>query len=87
MPNVFSSQSACSFLFQQSDPVASVLAGLLGIVLGPINALLGVGCSPISVIGVGGNSCSANPVCCTNNAVVRIRIYALNNYDLIFVDS
>ena len=52
-----------------------------------INALLGVGCSPISVIGVGGNSCSANPVCCTNNAVVRIRIYALNNYDLIFVDS
>ncbi|PBK98606.1 hydrophobin-251, partial [Armillaria gallica] len=28
----------------------------------------GVTCSPISVIGVGGNSCSAQTVCCENNS-------------------
>ncbi|KAF8875137.1 hypothetical protein BD779DRAFT_1678405 [Infundibulicybe gibba] len=25
-------------------------------------------CSPISAIGLGGNSCSAQPVCCSNNS-------------------
>ncbi|KAF8167115.1 fungal hydrophobin-domain-containing protein [Crassisporium funariophilum] len=28
----------------------------------------GLTCSPLSVIGVGGSSCSAQPVCCTNNS-------------------
>ncbi|THU91485.1 hypothetical protein K435DRAFT_674080, partial [Dendrothele bispora CBS 962.96] len=41
---------------------------LLGIVVQDVNALVGVTCSPISVIGVGGDSCSANPVCCENNS-------------------
>ncbi|PPR06781.1 hypothetical protein CVT24_011281 [Panaeolus cyanescens] len=43
------------------------ILGLLGIVLDPVTALLGINCSPLSVIGVGGNSCSATPVCCTGN--------------------
>ncbi|KAK7460985.1 sc3 hydrophobin [Stygiomarasmius scandens] len=50
---------------------SSSLAGLLGIlgaVLGPITGQVGVTCSPISVIGVGGNSCTAQPVCCENNS-------------------
>ena len=47
------------------------MLGLLGIVLGDITGLLGLGCSPITVVGVGsGNACSANAVCCTNNDVV-----------------
>ena len=75
-----------NILLQASNPLVGILAGLLGVVLGPITALVGVNCSPISVIGVGGNSCNANPVCCTNNAVVCIGIYALNNSDLIFID-
>ncbi|KAI0371976.1 hypothetical protein BV20DRAFT_941118, partial [Pilatotrama ljubarskyi] len=46
------------------------LLGLLGIVLGDITGLIGLGCSPISVVGVGsGNACSANAVCCENNSV------------------
>ena len=55
----------------QATPLQStIIAALLGLLLGPIDALIGINCSPISVIGVGGNSCNANPVCCTNSAVV-----------------
>ncbi|KAF8893177.1 fungal hydrophobin-domain-containing protein [Gymnopilus junonius] len=42
------------------------LLGLLGIAVDPITAILGVDCT--SVVGIAnGNSCSAQPVCCTNN--------------------
>ncbi|EIN14595.1 fungal hydrophobin, partial [Punctularia strigosozonata HHB-11173 SS5] len=44
-----------------------ILLALLGIVLEDLSVLVGLGCSPISVIGLGGSSCSANPVCCENN--------------------
>ncbi|KAF9442261.1 fungal hydrophobin [Macrolepiota fuliginosa MF-IS2] len=57
----------CNSVQSASDPVVGVLAGLLGAVLGPLDALVGLTCSPLSVIGVGGNSCSAQPVCCTGN--------------------
>ncbi|KAH9477480.1 sc3 hydrophobin [Psilocybe cubensis] len=50
-----------------SDAVSSIL-GLLGIVLQDVTALVGLNCSPLSVIGIGGNSCTAQPVCCTNNS-------------------
>ncbi|KAF8068727.1 hydrophobin-251 [Lyophyllum atratum] len=49
-----------------SDPAAGLLA-LLGIVVQDVTAQVGVTCSPISVLGVGGNSCTAQPVCCTGN--------------------
>ena len=49
----------------------SLLLGLLGIVLDGVDALVGLDCSPITVIGVGtGNECSAEAVCCENNNVV-----------------
>ncbi|KAF5327368.1 hypothetical protein D9619_004460 [Psilocybe cf. subviscida] len=50
-----------------SSSVASLL-GLLGIVVSDVTALVGVTCSPITAVGVGGTSCSAQPVCCTNNS-------------------
>ncbi|KAF4618941.1 hypothetical protein D9613_010139 [Agrocybe pediades] len=50
-----------------SQPVASLL-GLLGIALGSVTGLVGLTCSPITAIGVSGNSCSAQPVCCSNNS-------------------
>ncbi|KAF8868515.1 fungal hydrophobin-domain-containing protein [Infundibulicybe gibba] len=40
------------------------LLGLLGVVVGALT----VTCSPISAIGLGGNSCSAQPVCCSDNS-------------------
>ena len=48
-----------------------LLLGLLGIVLDGVDALLGLDCSPITIIGAGtGNACSSNVVCCQNNNVV-----------------
>ncbi|KAI0360649.1 fungal hydrophobin [Trametes cingulata] len=60
----------CNSVASASDPVGSLLLGLLGIVVEGVDVLLGLDCSPISVIGVGtGNACSANTVCCENNNV------------------
>ncbi|TFK35353.1 fungal hydrophobin-domain-containing protein [Crucibulum laeve] len=44
------------------------LLGLLGVVVGDLTALVGVTCSPITAIGVGGTSCSSQAVCCSNNS-------------------
>jgi len=41
--------------------------GLLGIIAGPLNTVLGVNCSPITGIGASGTSCSSQTVCCTGN--------------------
>ncbi|KAJ3576502.1 hypothetical protein NP233_g381 [Leucocoprinus birnbaumii] len=59
--------TCCNQVQQANSTTVNQLAGLLGLVLGPITGLVGLGCSPIDVLGVGGNSCSAQPVCCTGN--------------------
>ncbi|KLO09584.1 fungal hydrophobin, partial [Schizopora paradoxa] len=58
----------CNSVVSASDPDASILLGLLGIVLQNDNLLVGIGCSPITVIGVDSGSCSSQPVCCENNS-------------------
>ncbi|KAL0947628.1 hypothetical protein HGRIS_013716 [Hohenbuehelia grisea] len=58
----------CNSTTTAGDKSLSTLFGLLGIVVSDVTAIVGVGCSPISVIGVGGNSCSASPLCCENNS-------------------
>nr|O13300.1 RecName: Full=Hydrophobin-3; Flags: Precursor [Agaricus bisporus]CAA74939.1 hydrophobin [Agaricus bisporus] len=58
--------NCCNSVQDASNPIVGLLAGLLGIVLGPIQGLVGLTCNPISVIG-GGNSCSSQTVCCTGN--------------------
>ncbi|RDB27778.1 Fruiting body protein SC3 [Hypsizygus marmoreus] len=45
----------------------TTLLGLLGVIIGDITAHIGLTCGPISVIGIGGTSCAAQPVCCTDN--------------------
>lgn len=58
----------CNTVTQGSDPAAAgVLAGL-GIVLQDVNVLVGLTCTPVTVIGAGGSGCSANPVCCEDNS-------------------
>ncbi|KAI0070167.1 fungal hydrophobin [Panus rudis PR-1116 ss-1] len=47
---------------------AALLKGL-GIVVQDVDALLGLTCSPISVVGVGsGSACSTTAVCCEDNS-------------------
>ncbi|KAF5358009.1 hypothetical protein D9756_001287 [Leucocoprinus leucothites] len=48
-------------------PTGASAGGLLGI---PLNLLpqIGMNCDPISVLGVGGNNCAAQPVCCQQTA-------------------
>ncbi|KAK0442701.1 hydrophobin-251 [Desarmillaria tabescens] len=49
------------------SPSVVTLLGLLGVVVGDLTANVGLTCSPISVIGVGGTNCDAQTVCCDNN--------------------
>ncbi|KAF8915272.1 hydrophobin-251 [Mucidula mucida] len=71
------SLQCCNTVQSASDPSTSTLLGLLGIVLGDITAMVGLGCSPISLVGIGGSSCSAHPVCCQNNAAGSIALPTL----------
>ncbi|TFK70619.1 hydrophobin-263 [Pluteus cervinus] len=58
----------CCATTQTSTPESvTELSGLLGIALPNIAGLIGLGCSPLSILGLGGNSCSAQPVCCSGN--------------------
>ncbi|KIK60545.1 hypothetical protein GYMLUDRAFT_244528 [Collybiopsis luxurians FD-317 M1] len=50
------------------NPLASLLAGLLGLTLGDLGLNIGLTCSPITVIGVGNNGCTAQTVCCEDNS-------------------
>lgn len=60
----------CNQVTDSDDPVVGVLLGLLGIVLDGITGLIGLGCSPLTIVGVGsGSACSSNVVCCENNNV------------------
>ncbi|KDQ60459.1 hypothetical protein JAAARDRAFT_125645, partial [Jaapia argillacea MUCL 33604] len=60
--------NCCNSVQNYTSEGVQSLAGLLGIVLPDLNALAGIDCSPISVLGVGGGSeCAASPVCCENN--------------------
>ena len=57
----------CDSVQSASSTGVSSLLGLLGIVLENLNIPVGLNCSPLSIIGIGGNSCTAAPVCCENN--------------------
>ncbi|PFH47731.1 hypothetical protein AMATHDRAFT_77057 [Amanita thiersii Skay4041] len=46
----------------------NLLLGLLGVIVGDLVGLVGLTCSPITVIGTGGTSCNAQTVCCTDTS-------------------
>jgi hypothetical protein len=50
------SQQCCNTVTKADDPAASKILGLLGIVLQDVNVLVGLTCSPISVVGVNSGS-------------------------------
>ncbi|KAH6902458.1 fungal hydrophobin-domain-containing protein [Coprinopsis sp. MPI-PUGE-AT-0042] len=57
----------CNSVSTAKDPATALLLGLLGVVVQDVNIPIGVTCSPISVIGLPGNSCNSQTVCCDNN--------------------
>ncbi|KAN0075528.1 Fungal hydrophobin domain containing protein [Tylopilus felleus] len=57
----------CDSTQESSATSLSELGGLLGLVLPSIEGLIGLDCSPITALGVSGNSCTAQAVCCSNN--------------------
>lgn len=64
----------CNSVQMASSENAGLLLGLLGIILGTLDVLVGVTCSPITIIGGGSSSCTAEPVCCENNSFVSLCI-------------
>ncbi|KAK7472101.1 hypothetical protein VKT23_000220 [Stygiomarasmius scandens] len=58
----------CNSVQTAGSLAASTLLGLLGVVVQDLNLPIGITCSPISVVGTGGNSCNAQPVCCEDNS-------------------
>ncbi|KAJ3863228.1 hydrophobin 2 [Lentinula novae-zelandiae] len=58
----------CNTVEPASSPSASELLGLLGIVVQGVNVLVGLTCSPITVIGLENGGCSAQAVCCNDNS-------------------
>ncbi|KAI9063616.1 fungal hydrophobin [Trametes sanguinea] len=60
----------CGSTEKASSAAGSLLLSLLGVVLQDLDVLVGLDCSPITVIGAGtGSACSAEAVCCENNNV------------------
>ncbi|KAJ4468451.1 fungal hydrophobin-domain-containing protein [Lentinula edodes] len=58
----------CDSTEEAGSAAGSLLLGLIGVVVQDVDVLLGVTCSPITVIGVGSSSCTAQAVCCEDNA-------------------
>ncbi|KIM84790.1 hypothetical protein PILCRDRAFT_369233 [Piloderma croceum F 1598] len=62
-----SKQNCCKTVSEASDPDTNKLLGLLG-VIADVQALVGINCTPITVIGTGsGCAESQSPVCCNKN--------------------
>ncbi|KAF6756263.1 fungal hydrophobin-domain-containing protein [Ephemerocybe angulata] len=57
----------CDSVQEANSSSLTAIFALLGINASDVTGLVGVTCSPITIIGLPGNSCSAQPVCCTNN--------------------
>ncbi|KAI9060704.1 fungal hydrophobin [Trametes sanguinea] len=59
----------CQSVEPANSATAANLLKSIGVVVQDVTAQIGITCSPISVVGVGGSdACSANTVCCENNS-------------------
>ncbi|PBK61811.1 fungal hydrophobin [Armillaria solidipes] len=57
----------CDSVQSPTSSIVQLLVGLLGIPIGSVTADVGLTCSPITVLGVGGTECNNQVVCCNNN--------------------
>lgn len=68
--NIFADGNKLPSSSQPTDHEASVILGLLELVVEGLDVLVGLTCSALT--GVANGSCEANVVCCQNNNVVHI---------------
>ncbi|KAI0324479.1 fungal hydrophobin [Cubamyces sp. BRFM 1775] len=59
----------CNSVESTDSAAGSAILSVLGVALQSVTGQIGLGCSPLSVVGLGQSSCSAKPVCCENNNV------------------
>jgi len=57
----------CDAVSSSSNLITSLLIGLLDVVIEGLDVPIGINCSPTTIAGVGGSSCTAAPLCCENN--------------------
>lgn len=57
----------CNSVKKKDDPSLTSTYESLGITVQDVTGDVGVTCSPITVVGAGGTSCSGQTVCCSNN--------------------
>ncbi|KIJ23317.1 hypothetical protein M422DRAFT_196074, partial [Sphaerobolus stellatus SS14] len=58
----------CNSTSLASNPVTALFLRTLGIVVDGVGIIVGITCSPIDLLAIGGATCSQQPVCCTNNS-------------------
>ncbi|PFH48064.1 hypothetical protein AMATHDRAFT_49815 [Amanita thiersii Skay4041] len=71
----------CNSVQQVNNQNQGLLAALVGLDVSQVTGMVGLGCTPISVIGLSGNSCSGQTVCCSHNnfnAVVGVGCSPIN---------
>ncbi|KAG6329817.1 hypothetical protein ID866_9273 [Astraeus odoratus] len=60
--------NCCNSVQSSNSPQVSSISGLLGIPLQALTGNIGLGCTPITIIGLGtGANCDQEPVCCQGN--------------------
>ncbi|KAF8055412.1 hydrophobin-251 [Lyophyllum atratum] len=62
------STSCCNSVQNADDKSVAGILGFLGVAVQGLTGQVGLTCNPISGIGIGGNSCASQPVCCTDNS-------------------
>ncbi|KAI0717355.1 fungal hydrophobin [Cerioporus squamosus] len=59
----------CKQMQNATDPAMTTMLSVLGIVVQGVDALVGLDCNPITIIGVAtGNECNAQAICCPVNS-------------------
>ncbi|KAJ7574999.1 hydrophobin 2 [Mycena floridula] len=58
----------CTSVQDASSPGISTILALLGINVSSVTGLVGLGCSPITVVGAGSGACSSTTVTCQDNS-------------------
>ncbi|TFK66061.1 hydrophobin-263 [Pluteus cervinus] len=72
----------CNSVVASDSVMAVELEGLLNISPTGLTGLVGIACSPLSVLVAGENSCSAQPVCCTGNNFGDLLVLGCTTFNL-----